>query len=296
MSVGISPDKGAQEMSLRLWRAFAWGLLFVTTFPQAAVGQQGRSSSADELLKIMGLVAPAISGAPDFNLLDADGNPMALSGFRGRWVLLNFWATWCEPCREEMPSMELLSRQFTGQGLAVLAVNQRENAALVKQFMQAYRLTFTALLDTTGRVSGYYRVYGIPASYLIDANGQALGMKSGPMDWSSGAVLNGFRKLLGVGTSASRARGSAKPLPDALRATGDGIAIRNQQDRLAGAIGTVGPGELLTPLGKVSGADDSWYMVKRKNGDVGWIRARDVEEVKPGNSLRKLGHPTAGDH
>ena len=283
-------------MSLRLWRAFAWGLLFVTTFPWVAVAQQSRSSSADELLKTMGLVAPAISRAPDFNLLDADGNPVALSGFRGRWVLLNFWATWCEPCREEMSSMELLSRQFTGRGFAVLAVNQRENATLVKQFMQAYRLTFSALLDTTGRVAGYYRVYGIPASYLIDANGQALGMKSGPMDWSSSAVLNGLGKLLAVGTSASRAREPAKPLPAALRATVDGIGIRNQQDRLAGAIGTVGPDELLTPLAKVSGSDESWSMVKWRNGDIGWIRARDVEEVRPGNSLRKLGHPTAGDH
>ena len=258
-------------------------LLLVAAVPHVALAQQNQNPSADELIKAIGLVRPAMSSAPDFNLLDFNSRPVVLSGFRGRWVLLNFWATWCEPCREEMPSMEKLSRQFIGQGLAVLAVNPRENAALVKPFLQAHHLTFTAPLDTTGRVAGYYRVYGIPASFLIDANGQVLGLKSGPMDWSSGTVSNVFRKLLGSMASAHIALDRAKPLPAALRAKIDGIAIRNQQDRFAVAIGTVTPDELLIPVGEVSVAGESWYMVKRKNSEVGWVRAADVEEVRPPN-------------
>lgn len=269
----------------RFKRLLAASVLFAALAAPSSEGlaQPAKSGSVEELLKSIGLVKPALTGAPDFNLLDANGSPVALSGFRGRWVLLNFWATWCVPCREEMPSMEELSRQFSGQGLAIVAVNQRESPALVKQFMQAHNLTFTAPLDTTGRVAGYYRVYGIPMSYLIDGYGQLIGMKSGPLDWSSATVLNVLHQLLGSSASASIALEPGKPLPAALRAKVDGVAIRNQQDRLAASIGNVAFDESLIPLGKVSGAEDSWYMVKRKNGDVGWVRAVDVEEVKPRN-------------
>lgn len=248
-----------------------------------SAAQDPISGSVDELLRSISLAKPAMSSAPDFNLLDANGSPVALSGYRGRWVLLNFWATWCGPCREEMPSMERLSREFTGQGLAVLAVNQRESAALVRQFLQAHRLSFTSALDTTGRVAGYYRVYGIPVSYLIDANGRAIGAKAGPMDWSSTIVFEAFRRLLGGGAASSIHLEPAKPMAAALRATGEGVAIRRHHDQLAEPIGYIGRGDILTPLGVVSGAGGSWYMAKTKNGEVGWVRAGDVEETKPSN-------------
>jgi cytochrome c biogenesis protein CcmG, thiol:disulfide interchange protein DsbE len=149
------------------------------------------------LLESIGLSKPAMSGAPDFNLLDMNGAPVGLSGYRGKLVLLNFWATWCEPCRDEMPSMEKLRRNFRGQGLAVLAINQRENTVLVNKFVKTHGLNFTIPLATTGRVAGYYRVYGIPVSYLVDPDGQAIGMKSGPMDWAAPAVVEVFRQLIG---------------------------------------------------------------------------------------------------
>ena len=167
--------------------------------------QQNKSvSSVDDLLRSVGLSKPSMSGAPDFNLLDPNGTLVGLSNYRGKLVLLNFWATWCGPCREEMPSLENLNRSFDDQGLAILAVNQRENAALVTRFMKTNGLNFTTPLDTTGRVAGYYRVYGIPVSYLIDANGQLIGMRSGPLDWATPAVIGVFRKLIGEGNSGGR--------------------------------------------------------------------------------------------
>ena len=90
-----------------------------------------------------------------------------------------------------------LGRQIGEQRLAVLAINQRENAAVVNRFMRSLGLSFTTPLDTTGRVAGYYSIYGIPMSYLIDANGQVIAMKSGPMDWNSSPVVNVFQILLG---------------------------------------------------------------------------------------------------
>ena len=251
--------------------------------PLTVVAQQSKGAgSVDELIKSIGLSKPAMSGAPDFNLLDTNGSPVGLSGYRGKVVLLNFWATWCGPCREEMPSMENLSRNFGGQGLAVLAINQRENAALVNRFMKTHGLNFTTPLDTTGRVAGYYRVYGIPVSYLIDGNGQAVGMKSGPMDWSTPAVVGVFRKLIGDGSTAAVSGGSmelepVKKLPSSLRAKSDGVALRGQQDALSEIVGKLARGEEVTSLGKVSGAGEFWYMVKTKSGAVGWVKGGDVE-------------------
>ena len=176
-------------------RALGAFLIALLALPTPSIAKQG--GAPDELLRSIGMVKPAMGSAPDFNLLDSHGGPVALSSFRGRWVLLNFWATWCEPCRDEMPSMEQLGRQIGEQRLAVLAINQRENAAVVNRFMRSLGLSFTTPLDTTGRVAGYYSIYGIPMSYLIDANGQVIAMKSGPMDWNSSPVVNVFQILLG---------------------------------------------------------------------------------------------------
>jgi peroxiredoxin len=247
------------------------------------------ATSTDELLKSIGLAKPAMPRAPDFNLRDTNGGIASLSGYRGNLVLLNFWATWCAPCREEMPSMEQLSRSFGGQGFAVVAVNQRENAALANKFMKAHGLNFTVPLDTDGRVAASYRVYGIPVTYLIDANGQALGMKSGPRDWASRDVIEAFRKL--IAERGSRVGGGsldlepAVPLPNVLRAKAAGIFVRSQQDAQSEAVGKLERGEELVPLGKVSGAGEFWYMVKTTAGAVGWVRGAEVEEIR--KAIRK---------
>jgi thiol-disulfide isomerase/thioredoxin len=128
---------------------FALMMLGVT--PASAQGKAG--NSVDVLIKSIGLTRPAFTRAPDFNLRDGGGGSASLSGSRGNLVLLNFWATWCAPCREEMPSMEQLSRSFGGQGFTVMAVNQRENAAQVMRYMKTHGLNFRAPLDTDGRVA-----------------------------------------------------------------------------------------------------------------------------------------------
>ncbi|MBM4298241.1 MAG: TlpA family protein disulfide reductase [Deltaproteobacteria bacterium] len=86
----------------------------------AGLTAQGKSGAAD-LLKSIGIVKPALTKAPDFTLRDIGGGLVSLASYRGSFVLLNFWATWCGPCREETPSMETLSRNFGGQGLSLVA-------------------------------------------------------------------------------------------------------------------------------------------------------------------------------
>ena len=261
-------------------------VLFVATAVGLAAGQQGKGASIDDWLKSIGLTKPAFARAPDFNLRDAGGSIASLSGNRGNLVLLNFWATWCGPCREEMPSMEQLSRNFGGQGFTILAVNQRESAARVTSFMKTHGLNFRSPLDTDGRVAASYRVYGIPATYLIDGNGQAIGVKAGSRDWASPDVVNVFRKLVADSGSSGTGSGSmdlepATPLPKALRAKGNGILVHGQQDAQSEVIGKLDRGDDLVPLGKVSGAGEFWYMVRTKNASIGWVRGAEVEESSP---------------
>lgn len=119
--------------------------------------------------------------APDFTLQDMDGNDHALSDYRGRVVMLNFWATWCPPCRREMPSMERLHAKFKDRGLEVVAVNQWEDPDLVFEFTGRLSLapTFAILFDRESRVAEQYGVKGLPTTYLIDRDGnirfQAIG-------------------------------------------------------------------------------------------------------------------------
>jgi peroxiredoxin len=128
--------------------------------------------------------APA-SAAPEFSLATPDGKTISLAQLRGQVVFLNFWATWCAPCRLEMPSMEQLHREFKNQGLAVLAVDIRESPKQVARFMKEFRLSFPPLLDTDGEVAARYRVQGMPTTVLIDHGGRIVGVVVGPRQWSS---------------------------------------------------------------------------------------------------------------
>lgn len=102
------------------------------------------------------------SEAADFTLKTPEGRSVTLSALRGQGVLLNFWATWCPPCRLEMPSMERLRQEFKDQGLVILAVDIEESPKLVAKFMKEFRLGFPALLDSDSKVSSRYRVLGLP--------------------------------------------------------------------------------------------------------------------------------------
>ncbi|HUF43580.1 MAG TPA: redoxin domain-containing protein [Verrucomicrobiae bacterium] len=248
-------------------------------FRPCALAQPAKSRQ--DLLKTIGLNRPVITQAADFSLHEASGGFSSLAQYRGALVLLNFWATWCPPCREEMPSMERLNRTFGGQGLAVVAINQRENAALVSRFMKTHSLNFPAPLDMDGRVAASYRVYGIPVTYLIDNNGRAIGMKSGAHDWALPAVIDAFRKLIaerrGSVSAGAMNLPPGAPLPPTVRAKSKGTSVRSQQDARSEAVAELGPDEEIVPLGRVSGAGEVWYFVKTKRGIVGWVRGGDLE-------------------
>ena len=129
--------------------------------------------------------------APDFQLQSLDGQTVSLSGLRGRPVILNFWATWCGPCRLEMPHLQAASEdaRWTEQGLVILAVNLGESTPQVESFMEDNGLSFPVLLDTELEVARLYNASSIPVTYFIDRNGIIRDMKIGPftkkadIDW-----------------------------------------------------------------------------------------------------------------
>ena len=157
----------------------------------------GKTSSASEhLFLAMGMAKLPAKRAADFALPDLEGKQVSLQHYHGKVVFLNFWATWCIPCREEMPAMEQLHREFQPQGLAILALNLKESPDQVKAFFDQHRLSFTTLLDESGSVFRDYQVMGLPTTYLISREGQLLARGVGGRDWTRAEGKDLIRGLL----------------------------------------------------------------------------------------------------
>ncbi|MBI5032023.1 MAG: TlpA family protein disulfide reductase [Chloroflexi bacterium] len=119
--------------------------------------------------------------APDFTLSTLDGKSMALKDLRGQVVLINFWATWCQPCRAEMQDIQAAYRQHP-EGFVVLAINNAEGDIVVRNFANEFQLTFPILLDSDSAVTRLYRVQGLPTSYFIDRSGIVRAANIGAMN------------------------------------------------------------------------------------------------------------------
>jgi len=109
--------------------------------------------------------------APDFQLQSLDGQTVSLGNLQGKPVLINFWASWCGPCRSEMPYIQEIYEEWVDKGLVLLAINIGESSSKVEEFMQGLNLSFTVLLDTKQDVAQRYNVTGIPTTFFIDKDG-----------------------------------------------------------------------------------------------------------------------------
>lgn len=140
--------------------------------------------------------APAVSYAPDFEVLDKDGNTVKLSDFRGKPVVVNFWATWCPPCKAELPDFDEAAATY-GDQVTFLMVNLtdgiRDTVSGVKTFVTDNGYTFPVYFDTTYSAANAYRVSSIPTTYFINAAGEIVGSKVGMI---SAVELESYIKLL----------------------------------------------------------------------------------------------------
>jgi thiol-disulfide isomerase/thioredoxin len=178
-------------VNMRKSLMFTLSALTLLTFAASAT-----TITTDELVRI-GL-QPLKEGTEivDFELQDLSGVSRRLSDFRGKVVFLNFWATWCGPCRFEMPSMEKLYKRLKDEGLEIVAVNLQEDRSSVEQFVDEYGLSFPVLLDTTGRIGATYGARSIPTTYIVDREGLVIAGTIGTREWDTEDYVRFFEKLL----------------------------------------------------------------------------------------------------
>jgi DsbE subfamily thiol:disulfide oxidoreductase len=132
--------------------------------------------------------------APEFQLNTLDGQPVSLSDLKGKPVLINFWASWCRPCCEEMPYLQQIYDEWQERGLMLLAINIGDNLSQVAEFMQSQGLSLPVLLDTEGKVAEQYGIRGIPTSFFIDKDGIIKEMRVGAFQ-SKAEIESSLSKL-----------------------------------------------------------------------------------------------------
>lgn len=135
--------------------------------------------------------------APDFSLIDLNSEKVGLKQFKGKIILLNFWATWCGPCKEEMPSLEVLYQQFKEKNFVLLAISvDYEGLKPVKEFIDKHHYTFPVLLDPNCETLDLFEIKGIPTTFLIDKKGRMVGKAIGPRDWKSPDAISLINLLI----------------------------------------------------------------------------------------------------
>jgi peroxiredoxin len=172
---------------MRRWRGFIgmvlWGAMVLTAHAAAAPA-----------------LTPWTGGAtPTFAARDLQGRNHDLGAYRGQVVLINFWATWCEPCRQEMPSMNRLRDRLSGKPFTVLAVNVDEPEARIRQFLRQTGLDLAVVLDPGKTVTRNWGVRYLPVSFVVGPDGRVRYRVVGDIDWDSDAVTGAISQLLSGG-------------------------------------------------------------------------------------------------
>lgn len=134
--------------------------------------------------------------APELKARDLAGAPKTLSDYRGKVVLLNFWASWCPPCLREIPSMERLRIKMAGRPLAIVALDSAEAQEDVNAFLSTMKPGFPVLLDPDGSNTRRWKVFALPTTFLLDAEGRVRYVLTGPTEWDEGEALAVIESLL----------------------------------------------------------------------------------------------------
>jgi thiol-disulfide isomerase/thioredoxin len=143
-----------------------------------------------------GFETRASTPAPALTAQDLKGSAQGLAGYRGQVVLLNFWASWCPPCLREMPSLERLRVRMAGRPLAIVALDSAETLEDVSAYLSRMKLGFPILLDPDGGNTRRWKVFALPTSFLLDAEGRVRYVLTGPTEWDEGEALQVIESLL----------------------------------------------------------------------------------------------------
>lgn len=171
--------------------------------PQTPWAESTPEDNLDRQFKRLGITRiPNIPPPMDFALQDLDGGRVRLSELKGKVVVINFWTTWCPSCRIEMPDLEKLHQRFKADDFVLLAVDLRESRQTVRQYLQAHKLSFTALLDSDGEVGQRFGIRSIPTTFILDQNGGMVGKAIGARQWGSDRAFAFFEYLIDAPLSA----------------------------------------------------------------------------------------------
>jgi peroxiredoxin len=132
----------------------------------------------------------------DISLLDLNGKKVSVADLKGRIVFIYFWSTWNADCRVEMPSMEKLYKRFKNKDFFMAAVNLNESVSRIKKFFNGHRLTFTALLDSEGKIGERFGINKVPLTFILDKDGRVIGKANGIRNWNSKQATALFEYLV----------------------------------------------------------------------------------------------------
>jgi peroxiredoxin len=180
--------------------------LSLMAIPIVLVGSDSRTGGGDDgpviakqtdYFAALGIVKPSQKvTAPDFTVDSLDGRSVKLSDFRDKVVFLNFWATWCGPCRLEVSDIDDLHEALKDEDFAVMAINIQEKEKTIEKYMKSADIDFPVYLDRDGRIASTYAVTGIPTTYIIDPDGVVIGKALGPREWASRDSVAFMRSLM----------------------------------------------------------------------------------------------------
>jgi peroxiredoxin len=174
-------------------RSLSLVLILLVNLALTAEGQRDDLFSRIRINPIRGDVR-----VPDFSLKDLTGKKVEIKQYKGKIIFLNFWATWCGPCKEEMPSLEVLHQKFKGENFVLLTISVDYGGLKpVQGFINKHRYTFPVLLDANGETLDLFEVKGIPTTFIIDKKGRVIGRAIGPRDWKSPEVFSLIDHLAG---------------------------------------------------------------------------------------------------
>lgn len=156
----------------------------------AALPAIGLAGPADQAADI----APGVT-APAFQLMSSTGKPISLADLKGQVVLINFWASWCGPCRQEMPILDQLYHSYKEAGFMMIGVNVEPNARDAEKFLKGTPVSFPILFDPHSQVSSLYQVSGMPSTVIVDRNGKVRYVHHGYLPGDEGEYLNQIRAL-----------------------------------------------------------------------------------------------------
>jgi len=166
------------------------GVLFISLYCTAML-------SANQVIAPMS--RPVL--APSFHLEDPDRNAYQLSDFRGKVLIVNFWASWCTPCLEELPALNRARAALKQEEVAMLAINLGEDLEAVTAFIDDYPIDFTVLLDRHGTISQRWQVTGMPTTFVVNPRGELVYRIVGKRKWDSEEILGLIRELISTGRS-----------------------------------------------------------------------------------------------